>query len=113
MGGTKKADRLFERWEYYRAAQLYEREAEKRPGADVYYKLGECYRKMNKYKQAEQAYDKVNEYGAYRDADFYLHYGQILNSVGRHDDAKLHSTNTVKRIPKTTPVNITRKRLTS
>lgn len=88
IGGTAKADRLFERWEYYRAAQLYEREAAKRPGADVHYKLGECYRKMNRYQEAAAAYDKVNAEGTYHDADFYLHYAQVLNNNARFDEAK-------------------------
>jgi peptidoglycan-associated lipoprotein len=87
--GTAKADRLFDRWEYYRAAQLYEREVKKNPGADVYYKLGECYRKMNRYKQAAAAYDQVNAEGTYHNPDFYLHYGQVLNNNGRFDDAKV------------------------
>ncbi len=44
---TPKADLLFDNWEYLRAAKLYEIEAAKHPSADVYFKLGECYRKMN------------------------------------------------------------------
>src|SRR3989339_341659 len=63
---TPKADRLFKSWDYFRAAKLYEKEAEKNPGADVYFKLGECYRIMKQYKNEQQAaYDKVNAAGTF------------------------------------------------
>lgn len=88
-GNTRRADRLFERWEYHHAAELYEREAKKNPSADVYYKLGQCYQKMNHYKEAQTAYDNVNAYGSYPDPEFYLNYGKILNTNGRFDDAKV------------------------
>lgn len=90
IAGTKKADRLYENWEYFKAAKLYKKEAEKRPSADVYFKLGQCYRKMNSYKNLEQAaYDKVNAYGTYKDPIFYLHYGQVLKNNGKNDQAKI------------------------
>ncbi len=84
----KKADRLFARWEYCEAAKLYEKEAAKNPTADVYYKLGECYRKMNSKKQEQVADDKVNSYGPYSKPVFYLNYGQVLKSNGRNEDAE-------------------------
>ncbi len=87
---TKKADRSFERWDYYRAAQLYEKEANKNPSADVYFKLGESYRMMNSYKNLEQAADdKVNSYGPYSNPIFYLNYGQVLKSNGKNAEAKI------------------------
>jgi outer membrane protein OmpA-like peptidoglycan-associated protein/tetratricopeptide (TPR) repeat protein len=89
MAKTPKADRLFERWEYSRAAKLYEKAAAKHPDADVYFKLGECYRKMNLYKEQQAAYDKVNEAGIYSKPEFYLHYGQVLRSNGNDAKAKI------------------------
>ncbi len=87
---TRKADRLFENWDYFKAAKLYAKEADKNPSADVYYKLGECYRKMNNYKQLEQAADdKVNSYGTYKEPIFYLHYGQVLVANGKNKEAKI------------------------
>jgi outer membrane protein OmpA-like peptidoglycan-associated protein len=86
---TPKADQLFDNWEYFRAAKLYEIEAAKHPSADVYFKLGECYRKMNWYKEAKVAYDKVNEAGVYSKPEFYLNYGQILKNNGNYDQAKV------------------------
>jgi len=86
---TPKADQLFDSWEYYRAAKLYESEAAKHPSADVYFKLGECYRKMNWYKEEQAAYDKVNASGTYSDPEFYLNYGQVLKNNGKYDEAKV------------------------
>jgi outer membrane protein OmpA-like peptidoglycan-associated protein len=86
---TKKADRLFDQWEYFRAAKLYQQEAAKQPGADVYFKLGECYRKMNLYNEEQAAYDKVNAYGVYSNPEFYLSYGQVLRTNGRTEEAKV------------------------
>lgn len=89
IANTKKADRLFNNWEYFKAAELYKKEAAKNPSADVYYKLGECYRMMNSYKQLEQAADdKVNSYGTYKIPEFYLNYGQVLKNNGKNEEAK-------------------------
>lgn len=85
---THRADRLFDQWEYYKAAKLYEKESIKHPGADVYYKLGECYRKMNLRKEEQVAYDKVQAFGLYHNPDFYLNYGQVLKSNGNNVAAK-------------------------
>lgn len=86
---TPKADRLFEHWDFFNAAKLYEAEAAKNPSADVYFKLGECYRIMNWYKEAKTSYDKVNEAGVYSNPEFYLNYGQILKNNGNYDEAKV------------------------
>jgi tetratricopeptide (TPR) repeat protein len=86
---THKADRLFDSWDYFRAAKLYEKEAARHPGADVYFRLGECYRKMNLYKEEQAAYDKVNACGVFNKPEFYLNYGQVLKVNGRNDQAKI------------------------
>ena len=86
---TPKADRLFDQWDFFNAAKLYETEATKHPSPDVYFKLGECYRLMNWYKEAKKAYDKVKEAGVYSNPEFYLNYGQILKNNGNYDEAKV------------------------
>ncbi|HTF03402.1 MAG TPA: OmpA family protein [Bacteroidia bacterium] len=88
-GRSHKADKLFERWEYSRAARLYEKEAVRHPDQDVHFKLGECYRQMNRYSQAKDAYDKVNAAGPYSNSEFYLHYGQVLRSTGNNEEARV------------------------
>jgi peptidoglycan-associated lipoprotein len=96
---TPKADRLFERWEYFRAAKLYEKEAAKHPDADVYFKLGECYRKMNKYKEEQMAYDKVNAKGTYSKPEFYLNYGLVLKNNGNYEAAKIAFNKYTELVP--------------
>lgn len=88
LGNTRRADRLYERWEYYKAAKLYKREAEKRPSQEVYYKLGQCYQKMYKYQQALDAYRKVEEMGSYSEHTFYWNYGLVLKSNDLYKEAK-------------------------
>ncbi len=86
---TRRADTLYARWEYFKAAQLYEKAVTKKATPDVYYKLGQCYQKMHRYKEAVAAYDKVNAAGHYTNAAFYLNYGLILKTNERYADAKI------------------------
>jgi tetratricopeptide (TPR) repeat protein len=86
---TPKADWLFERWDYFRAAELYKKAAAKHPDADLYFKLGECYRNMNLYKEEQSAYDKVDSMGIYGKPEFYLYYGLVLKSNGEYEKAKV------------------------
>jgi len=86
---TRRADTLFAKWEYFKAAKLYEKAIAKNPTQDLYYKLGECYQKMHHYKEALAAYDKVNAIGHYANADFYLNYGLVLKTNERYTDAKI------------------------
>lgn len=90
MAQTPKADKLFENWDYFRAEKLYKKEAKKNPSADVYYKLGECYRIMNQYNIEEQeAYDKVNMAGIYSKPEFYLNYGLVLRENGWYRQSRV------------------------
>lgn len=89
MAQTKKADRLFNNWEYFEAATLYEKAAVKNPSQDVYFKLGQCYQKMNKYSDALRCYNVVNDSGPYTNPEFYLKYGQILKNNSRYEQAEV------------------------
>jgi outer membrane protein OmpA-like peptidoglycan-associated protein/tetratricopeptide (TPR) repeat protein len=100
MGQYKRADRLFNSWEYFRAAKIYENKLTKHPNADAYYKLGQCYQKMNLYKEAQTAYDKVNAEGAYSNPEFYLNYGLILRNNGKDAQAKAAFEKFNKLMPK-------------
>jgi len=89
-GKTPKADRLYNNWEYFEAAKLYQDEVKSNPSAEVYYKLGLCYMKMNCYKNEEKAaFDQVNSYGNFNKPEFYLYYGQVLRSTGNYAQAKI------------------------
>src|SRR5580700_1111625 len=85
---NSKADKLFNNWDYYGAAQIYKKEVTTKPTQENYFKLGECYRKMSKYAEALKAYDKVKSMGSYKDPMFYLYYGWMLKTAERYDDAK-------------------------
>lgn len=85
---TQKADELFDNWEYYRAAKLYNEALVKSPALLTYFRLGECYRKMHMYREEVAAYDKVNAAGVFYNPEFYLYYGQALRSNDRHTEAK-------------------------
>jgi outer membrane protein OmpA-like peptidoglycan-associated protein len=86
---TKKADRLYENWQYAKALEHYKKAAEKNPGPDIHFKLGETYRLMNNDRLNQQdAYDKVNREGLYSNHLFYLHYGEVLRNNGNNVQAK-------------------------
>lgn len=85
---TKKADKLFDRWEYARAAALYEKEAIDHPSALVYYKLGLCYMRMSNYAKAVAAFDQVDKKGKFSIPNFYLEYGQMLKANAQYPEAK-------------------------
>ncbi len=85
---VKRADRLYAKWDYCKAAHLYEKAAAKHPDQATYYKLGECYQKMHRYADATRAYDEVNKIGHYDNAAFYLDYGLMLKASGRYANAK-------------------------
>lgn len=86
FGNLKKADRMFERWEYSSAVVIYEKHAVRHPVPETYYKIGECYRYMNRYKQAEEAYRKVSDPSVLGSA-YHLHYGQVLLNNGKREEA--------------------------
>src|ERR1700722_5015976 len=52
-----KGDNLSAQWDYFESAQYYEKAAAKNPTQDIYYKLGLCYQKMDRYSQALAAYN--------------------------------------------------------
>lgn len=89
FGQNKHADKLFARWEFYKAAACYEKTAKKKPSQEVHYKIGECYRMMDNYREAKLWYDKVNTAGSYNNPEFYMHYGQVLKNNEACAEAKL------------------------
>lgn len=84
-----KADRLFNQWNYYKASNVYQKKINRKPNANLYYKLGQCYRKMGAYPKEEvEAFNKVNSMGNYSDPEFYLVYSQSLRKIGKTSEAK-------------------------
>ena len=99
LAGTNHADRLFNQWKYYKAAELYQKAAKKKATQDVYYKLGQCYQKMHKYTDAVWAYKKVDSMGHYNKASFYLNYGLVLKANERYHTAKKAFATYSKMLP--------------
>jgi peptidoglycan-associated lipoprotein len=91
----KNADALFSNGAYYSAANLYrqvvnlkstDEEVRKRKG-EILFKIGECFRKMNKTVDALKWYEQANEAG-YKEADFYYGLGNIQLMHGEYGAAK-------------------------
>jgi outer membrane protein OmpA-like peptidoglycan-associated protein/tetratricopeptide (TPR) repeat protein len=89
-GPPSKADKYYERYDYFKAAELYKREAAKHPSQDLNYKLGVCYQKMNKYQDAEASYKKVLDAGPYANPEFYLNYGLVLKNDDKCEASKYY-----------------------
>ncbi len=86
---TKKADRTFERGEYYKALQQYQRiydkgKLDKETKAYVTFQIAECYRHMGNFKKAEMKY-KAAISKKYQNPLVYLYYGQMLRANAKYD----------------------------
>ncbi len=83
---TKKADQLFERYEYVQAAQEYIA-LTKNGNADTYVskQLGDCYYNMYNTTEAEKWYAKAVE--TKQDDETYYRYAQMLKSNGKYAEA--------------------------
>lgn len=83
---TKKADQLFERYEYVQAVQAYVALTEKGSG-DTYIskQLGDCYYNMYNTIEAEKWYAKAID--SKQDAETYYRYAQMLKSNSKYAEA--------------------------
>jgi outer membrane protein OmpA-like peptidoglycan-associated protein/tetratricopeptide (TPR) repeat protein len=83
---TKKADQLFELYEYVQAVKEYVALTEKGNG-DTYIskQLGDCYYNMYNTVEAEKWYAKAIE--SKKDAETYYRYAQMLKSNGKYAEA--------------------------
>jgi hypothetical protein len=84
-----RADRLFNKWNYAKASTAYQKRINRKPSADLYYRLGQSYRKMSAhFRDEESAFAKVDEFGAYSDPNYYLEYARTLRTNGKIPEAK-------------------------
>jgi outer membrane protein OmpA-like peptidoglycan-associated protein len=85
-GKLGKADRMFERFEFFEAAKLYEKALAKQDDPQAQLRLAECYRLTNKFDLAAKWYGQaVGERGV--EPIFKFRYGQMLLSAGRCEEA--------------------------
>ncbi|MDR0420155.1 MAG: OmpA family protein [Prevotellaceae bacterium] len=91
----KNADKYFSSGAYYSAANLYRqvvnlktknKEVRDRKG-EILFRIGECYRKMNKTTDALKWYEQSEEAG-YNEAELYYGLGMIQLMHGQYDDAQ-------------------------
>lgn len=85
----KKADRFYQRYEYASAIPYYLKVIEKgKKGTnDATLRISDCYRQISDFEQAEKWYERAVEIEKV-DPEIYLHYGQILRSNGKEEQAK-------------------------
>ncbi len=98
----KKANAAFDTGEYFAAAEIFEKVFEKlktkAEKAEVSFKVGECYRIMNKPRKSRTWYRKAvrnksnNPYSV-------LYYAEALKMLEEYDDAKIQYENFKKLLP--------------
>tara|TARA_R110000868_G_scaffold67582_1_gene200409 strand:+ start:6028 stop:7899 length:1872 start_codon:yes stop_codon:yes gene_type:complete len=81
---TKSADKLFDRYEYVKAADAYKMLVQNgNSDSYVFKQLGECYYNMNNTSESENWYEKALQ--TKQDADTYYKYAQVLKSNSKYD----------------------------
>ncbi len=87
-----KANRLYMEGGYFKAADKYKSITGKVKPLQrelVYTNLAECYRKLNKVREAETAYTNLFKYvKTPNNPEVYLHYGQVLLANEKYDKAQ-------------------------
>jgi outer membrane protein OmpA-like peptidoglycan-associated protein len=82
----QQADRLFERYEYFKSLNLYLEVADKN-NAQVTERIADCYREINQYEDAEEWYAKVIDEPKANSIDRY-YYAEALLRNQKFDQAK-------------------------
>lgn len=84
-----KGDKYFENGQYARAIPKYEKAAKKQNSEqqDALIRLGDCYRILNEYKSAEDAYRKALALKGTLPADFRYNYGSVLKTNHNYSEA--------------------------
>lgn len=98
----ERADKLYKNAEYYRAIPIYKREAKSKNPAhkqESYVKLANCYKAINNYAAAEDAYKNASESGGDIEPDVYYNYAQILKTNNNYEEAAKQYDNYLKLSP--------------
>ncbi|PTX64027.1 outer membrane protein OmpA-like peptidoglycan-associated protein [Kordia periserrulae] len=82
---TKKADKLYNRLEYVKAAEEYQEIAIEEADAYVYEQLANCYYNLFKTEEAERWYRQTIAEGN-TSADVYFKYAQMLKANGKYQE---------------------------
>ena len=97
----QKADSIYKNKDYYNSIQLYNKALKKATGEEskyIYYQLGECYRNLNTYVDAQTWYQKAITAGS-TIPEINLHMGEMLILSGEYANAKTYIENYIKEVP--------------
>ncbi len=104
-GPMAVADAAFSKGDYYEAVPLYKKafgkEKNKAKKAEILFKTGECYRKVNDFKNEEVWYQKAIK-GGYKEPEVYLLLGHALKLDGKYDEA-IVQYNALKKVAPADP----------
>ncbi len=85
--GVKKADQLYEGYEYIKARDIYLKVAKRGyVSGYLYKKLGDSYFKTAEYKQAVKWYEKLFKLGEDPEPEYYFRYAQCLKASGKREE---------------------------
>ena len=85
--GVKKADRLYEGYEYIKARDIYLKVAKRGyVSGYLYKKLGDSYFKTAEYKEAVKWYEKLFKLGEDPEPEYYFRYAQCLKASGKREE---------------------------
>lgn len=96
------ADKLFQRGAFYEAIPLYRKEAKSKNATKrlkAYVKLGDCYKAINNFPEAENSYNSAFEVSGELPSDAYLRYAQVLKVNNHYDEAAAQYQNYLKLNP--------------
>jgi outer membrane protein OmpA-like peptidoglycan-associated protein/tetratricopeptide (TPR) repeat protein len=99
---TTQADKLFQRGAYYDAIPLYKREAKSKNATKrlkALVKLGDSYKAINNFPEAENAYNSAYEVSGELPSDAYLRYAQVLKVNNHYEEASEQYKNYLKLNP--------------
>ncbi len=85
----EKADKYFDKGLYAKAIPLYEKAAKQggKTKKETLSKLGDCYRILNEFKNAEATYKKALSAKGTNNPDLYYYYGYVLKANNKYDEA--------------------------
>jgi tetratricopeptide (TPR) repeat protein len=86
----KKADRLYDKSEYYRAIPRYEKASKKGDNAqkqESFIRLADCYRLLKDYKRSEDCYKQALALGNNVPAETHYYYGNVLKTNANYTEA--------------------------
>ncbi|MCC7303649.1 MAG: OmpA family protein [Bacteroidia bacterium] len=82
----QRADRYYNTYQYAMAAKMYRKAAKGKKKEEALFKLAECYRMMNNYKEAEAVYSRLVNMKTLNPKVYY-HYAEMLLHNKKYDEA--------------------------